>query len=255
MASPTRILYITGEVIPYTPESEVASLVRALPEELNEVTDVDARLFMPRYGTISERKNSLHEVIRLSGTDVPMGDSSEEVTVKVATVPDTRLQVYFMDNGKYYKRKAVAHDDNGDPFKDNPERALFLAQSVLRTIKKLRWAPDVVHAFGWASALVPALLRSQYSADEIIGKSRTVFTPDNVDSGPQLAADVIERLQLPFDGEGKALNEIGESFADATIYPANLQESKQDVQRFNGQATRAEQLLELYSDLLDEVAA
>src|SRR5690554_2200332 len=125
MANPTRVLFVSGEVTPFAKVSDLADLVRQLPEKLQESGDFEVRIMMPRYGTISERRNRLHEVIRLSGAEIPMGEASETLKVKVASIPGIRLQVYFMDNRAYFKRKGVFGDKQGHDFEDNAERALF----------------------------------------------------------------------------------------------------------------------------------
>ena len=130
---------------------------------------------MPRYGTISERRNRLHEVIRLCGTSVPMGKSAQNLKVKVASIPGIRLQVYFMDNAHFFKRKGLHHDKQGNIFADNPERSLFFGRSVIETVRKLRWEPDIVHAVGWISGLLPYLLSSEYADEPLFKNSRVVL--------------------------------------------------------------------------------
>ena len=159
MANAMRVLFISGEVAPFTKESSVANLARKLPEFVHDTGEFETRIMMPRYGIISERRNRLHEVIRLSGREIPMGDASHTLKVKVASIPGIRLQVYFMDSVHYFKRKGIVADRDGKLFEDNAERSLFFGRSALETIRNLGWRPDVVHAFGWISGLVPWLLK------------------------------------------------------------------------------------------------
>ena len=257
MAKSKRILFISGEVTPFEEVSEVADLVRTLPEQLQDAGDFEARITMPRYGTISERRNQLHEVIRLSGTDVPMGETTETLTVKVASIPDIRLQVYFMDHEDYFGRSAVATDEAGNIFEDNDRRTLFFGRAVLETIRKLRWGPDIVHAFGWVSGLVPLLLSTEYAGDDHLGDTKVVYTPDSVDTTTTLSEEFLSshRLQQSDDLAGATLKEAGLRYADATIYPPSYASSN-GVQQFATDAkTRIEQLVALYDELLSQVPA
>lgn len=257
MAQNKRILFITGEVSPFAQVSEMADLVRTLPEQLQSNGDYETRITMPRYGTINERRNHLHEVIRLSGTEVSMGDDIETLTVKVASLPDVRLQVYFMDHDKYFGRKAIATDENGKTFGDNAHRALFYTRSVLETIRKLRWGPDVIHSFGWAAGLVPLLMHTEYAGDDVLSSAKVVFTPDAVDGETALTNDFAETMQIHTsdDLEGRSLTDLGSTYADATIYPHFLTPST-DAHHFDDEAgARIEQLVGLYDTMLNEVPA
>lgn len=256
MAKSKRILFIAGEVAPFEEVSEIAGLTRALPEQLQDAGDFEARITMPRYGTISERRNQLHEVIRLSGTDVPMGDATETLTVKVASLPDIRLQVYFMDHDGYFGRSAVATNDEEAIFDDNDQRALFFDRAVLETIRKLRWGPDVIHAFGWVSGLVPLLLHSEYAGDELLSTAKVVYTPDEVDTTTTLSSAFLSTHGLPVDDlEGATLTEAGIHHADAVILPPSMT-SAEGHPRFDADAdARVEQLVALYDEMLKEVPA
>lgn len=219
MANPKRILYVSGEVEPFASVSEAGQLARTLPERVQDTGAYEARIMMPRYGTISERKNRLHEVIRLSGTDVNMGDATETLKVKVASIPGIRLQVYFMDNARFFKRKGLHADSKGVQFDDNTERAVFFGRSVFGTLKKLMWGPDVIHAFGWISGLLPVLLATEYADDELFAATKIVYTPCTVEAGAVLSAEQAKALNLGVNGEasGLSLTEIGAKFADADI--------------------------------------
>ncbi len=256
MAQSKRILFITGEVTPFEEVSEIAHLVRTLPEQLQEAGGFEARITMPRYGTIHERRNQLHEVIRLSGTAVPMGETTETLTVKVASIPDIRLQVYFMDHDDYFGRAAVATDDAGTAFPDNDRRALFFDRAVLETIRKLRWGPDIVHAFGWVSGLVPLLLSTEYASDELLGSTKIVYTPDTVDTQTTLSDAFLAAHGLDAaDLDGATLSEAGLRYADAVVYPPSLSASDGTQQLADEGQPRIEQLLSLYNGMLSEVPA
>lgn len=257
MANPKRILFVSGEVEPFASISETASLVRALPEQLLEAGDFDTRIMMPRYGIISERRNRLHEVIRLSGTEVPMGSETETLKVKVASIPGIRLQVYFMDNVRYFKRKGIHADKSGTLFDDNTERALFFGRAVLETLRKLMWSPDVIHAFGWISGLIPMLLATEYADDPLFADTKVVFTPDEVDAQATLTDDHVEALDLQVNGEatGLSLPHVGLHFADIAIYPPSVSPSSDDLQFSAEQEEQTEQAIALYDHTLSDVLA
>jgi starch synthase len=255
MAQSKRILFVAGEVAPFAEVSSIAELARSLPEKLQEAGDYEARIMMPCYGSISEREHSLHEVIRLSGTDVPMGDETETVTVKVASVPGVRLQVYFMDHDGYFGRDGLAHDADGDAFEDNDRRALFFDRAVLETIRKLRWGPDVIHSFGWISGLVPLLLASEYTNDDVLSQSQIVYTPDTLDLDVPLSADFVESMNLSVEEDGSTLSEIGQRHAGATIFPSDLAPTGDASQFSDDPDEHGEQLVDLYEQMLREVPA
>lgn len=220
MAKPTRVLFVSGEVSPFAKVSDLADLVRLLPEKLQESGDYEVRIMMPRYGTISERRNRLHEVIRLSGAEVPMGEQTETLKVKVASIPGIRLQVYFMDSRAYFKRKGVFGEKPGKDFEDNAERALFFGRAALETIKNLGWSPDIVHAFGTMSGLVPLLLRSEYASEPLFADARIVFTPCSEPAEANFPEALSAAVEVP-NGVSLAdrhVNDIGLSYADLTAY-------------------------------------
>ena len=221
MANPLRILFVSDEVAPFTSSSVIANLVRTLPEQLQESGEYEVRIMTPRYGIISERRNRLHEVIRLSGTGVRMGSHMETLKVKVASIPGIRLQVYFMDNNTYFKRKGIYKDKSSKVFEDNPARALFFGRAALATIRNLGWTPDVVHAFGAMSSFVPLLLRTELNAAEGFENTRVVFTPSATDLGAPLTAAMVKSIGLPEDERlfGRTATEAGTDFADAVLYP------------------------------------
>lgn len=171
MAQPTRILYIAGEMEPFTEASPLSTLVRTLAEHVQDAGGYDVRVFMPKFGSISDRSNRLHEVIRLSGTEVPINGTTDACTVKVASVPDTRVQVYFMEHD--------AHVPDAPTAEAAESHALFFNRAILETLVSLRWIPDVVHGFGWQSALFPGLLQQEYlDREHMTHQPHFVFTPD-----------------------------------------------------------------------------
>ena len=251
MANPTRILFVSGEVAPFAERSDTASLVRTRPEQLLEAGDIDARIMMPRYGTISERKNRLHEVIRLSGTTVTMGEETETLKVKVASIPGVRLQVYFMDNKRYFKRKGIYADRKTEAiYEDNDERALFFGRSVLRTIKKLGWGPDVVHVFGWMAVPVAILLRTEFADDELFQKTKILFSPDGTDFDADVSADVAEALGLDAAVAGTSLRDLGLSHADLVAVPDFADVDLADAASFSTGESLVDDVMALYDQAL-----
>jgi starch synthase len=257
MANPTRILFVSDEVAPFTENTETARLVRVLPELLQESGEYEVRILMPRYGTISERRNRLHEVIRLSGTEVTIGDRTETLKCKVASIPGIRLQVYFMDNRHYFKRKGIYRDKQGKLFEDNAERALFFGQAALETIRNLGWKPDVVHGFGWLSGLVPLLLRSTYAADELYQGARVVYTPNVRELGARVSDQLLASggVTSPLDIGGLEPTEVGSKLADAVILPPSEGHSNGTAVFSDDQAAWIDQVGELYGEPVDELAA
>ena len=170
-----RVLFVNSEIFPYLPESDIAKIGRYLPQGIQE-RKKEIRSFMPRYGCINERKNQLHEVIRLSGMNIIINDVDRPLVIKVASISAARMQVYFIDNEDYFHRKSVYCDENGKFFEDNCERAIFFARGVLETVKKLRWAPDVIHCQGWISQILPIYLKKAYKDDPIFSNSKVVLS-------------------------------------------------------------------------------
>ena len=170
-----KILFVNSEIFPYLPESSIAAVGRYLPQGVQE-RKREIRSFMPRYGCINERKNQLHEVIRLSGMNIIIDEVDRPLIIKVASISSARIQVYFIDNEDYFRRKQTYADASGAFFADNDERAIFFARGVLETVKKLRWAPDVIHCQGWISHLVPAYLKKSYKDDPIFSSSKIVLS-------------------------------------------------------------------------------
>ncbi len=170
-----KILFVNSEIYPYLPESDIADIGRYLPQGVQD-RKREIRSFMPRFGCINERKNQLHEVIRLSGMNIIIGDVDRPLIIKVASISSARIQVYFIDNEDYFKRKQTFCDASGKFFEDNDERAIFFARGVLETVKKLRWAPDVIHCQGWISHMVPVYLKKAYKEDPIFSNSKVVLS-------------------------------------------------------------------------------
>lgn len=170
-----KVLFISQEITPYLPESEMSKIGRHLPQGIQE-SGKEIRTFMPRFGCINERRNQLHEVIRLSGMNLIIDETDHPLIIKVASIQAARMQVYFIDNEDYFHRRSTLKDSKGKEFEDNDERAIFFARGVLETTKKLRWAPDVVHCHGWFTALAPLYIKKAMNDDPHFINSKVVIS-------------------------------------------------------------------------------
>jgi len=173
--SKKKVLFISQEIEGYLPETELSKISRFLPQGTQE-RGKEIRSFMPRYGLINERRNQLHEVIRLSGMNLVIDDNDNPLIIKVASIQAARMQVYFIDNEDFFQRKALFADKSGKEFTDNDERAIFFARGVLETVKKLRWEPDIVHCHGWFTALAPLYLKKAFNDDPIFSKAKIIYS-------------------------------------------------------------------------------
>ncbi len=173
-----RVLFINQEMLPYIEESEIAKVGRNLPQGIQQ-KGKEIRTFMPRFGCINERRNQLHEVIRLSGMNLIIDDNDHPLIIKVASIQAARMQVYFIDNEEFFQRKFGLRDKAGKFFDDNDERAIFYCRGVLETVKKLGWAPDIIHCHGWMNAFVPLYIKKVFNEDPIFANSKVIFSVYN----------------------------------------------------------------------------
>ena len=190
-----KVLFITQEIIPYIAESEMSKTGRYLPQAIQE-KGKEIRTFMPKWGNVNERRNQLHEVIRLSGMNLIIDDTDHPLIIKVASIQAARMQVYFIDNDDYFQNRLMATDENGKEYDDNDERAIFYARGVLETVKKLRWCPDLLHCQGWVSAFVPLYIKKTYSEEPSFRDSKVVFSLFGDMPKSELQESIIEKLML-----------------------------------------------------------
>lgn len=188
-----RVLYVSSEVIPYLPETEISSMSFEAPRAVNS-KDGQIRIFMPRYGNINERRHQLHEVIRLSGMNLVINDLDMPLIIKVASIPKERMQVYFIENDDYFKRKATYADEDGVFYSDNDERAIFFAKGVIETVKKLNWSPDIIHVHGWLASFLPLYLKKYYGNEPLFENSKIVTSVYNQGFTGTLDTDVINKI-------------------------------------------------------------
>ncbi len=175
MSKAKKILYVSSEIFPFLPQSDMSYIGRHLPQAIQE-SGGEIRSFMPKYGCINERRNQLHEVIRLSGMNIIIKDIDRPLIIKVASISAARMQVYFIDNEDYFQRKFIYRDENERFFADNDERGIFFARGVLETVKKLRWKPTIVHCHGWLSHLLPLYLKKAYRNDPLFTNAKVVLS-------------------------------------------------------------------------------
>lgn len=224
MAKAKKILYVTQEMTPYVPESAMTKLGRELPQAVQE-NSREIRTFMPKWGIVNERRNQLHEVIRLSGMNLIIDDTDHPLIIKVASIASARMQVYFIDNDDYFSRKHMSRDDNNVEYTDNAERAVFYARGVLETVKKLRWMPEIIHCQGWISSILPLYIKTAYKEEPSFRDCKVVYTPNeetlnaplpenfaSILSFREAGADAIEDIKGTMDTQ--LLNRLGMKYAD-----------------------------------------
>ena len=187
-----RVLYIASEVAPFLATSSVATFVQALAKYMHK-KELEVRVLVPRFGVINERRNNLHEVVRLSGANITIGADTQPLTIKVASIPNAKLQVYFIDNEVYFKRKAVFHDTQQRFFEDNDARTVFFCKSALETVKQLGWVPDVIHCHDWMTSLIPMYLKTAYQHEPVLNKAKVIFTLYNTAFPHEFDTDLAEK--------------------------------------------------------------
>lgn len=208
-----KVLYVSQEITPYLPETEMSVIGRNLPQAIQE-KGREIRTFMPKYGCINERRNQLHEVIRLSGMNIIIDDTDHPLIIKVASIQAARMQVYFIDNEDYFQRKFLFNDDQGEFFDDNDERAMFFARGVIETVKKLQWPPNIIHCHGWFSALISLYIKRLYDDDPVFRNSRVILSlyddafnqPLNKAFGKKLMMDGLPQKDLAVLDEPNFIN-------------------------------------------------
>ena len=201
-----RILYVSSEVVPYLAENEVSTMSYDVPKMINDQGG-QIRIFMPRFGNINERRHQLHEVIRLSGMNLVVNDLDMPLIIKVASIPKERIQVYFIDNDEYFKRKATFSDEDGVLFPDNDERAIFFAKGVVETVKKLNWVPDIIHVHGWMASLLPVYMKHYYKNEALFMDTKIVTSVYGQSFDGTLDLELINKIL--FDGVPQdAINDL-----------------------------------------------
>lgn len=270
--SAQKVLYISQEISPYLPKSEMSVLGQSLPHRIQE-KGFEVRTFMPKYGCINERRNQLHEVIRLSGMNLIIDDTDHPLIIKVATLQPARMQVYFIDNDDYFQHHLVSDLEINTHKEDNDERIMFYVRGVVETVKKLRWEPVIVHCSGWISALAPLYLKRVYHDDPSFRSAKVVYSLFNDKFEGELDSRFVEKLKMddftdddlkalsgnPVDY--KALGRLAIGYADAIVQaspdadPELMEYARQSgkpLLEYPGEEDFAGTYAEFYGSLLGE---
>lgn len=236
-----RILFVSSEVVPYLAENEVSLMSYDVPKMVNDQGG-QIRIFMPRYGNINERRHQLHEVIRLSGMNLVVNDLDMPLIIKVASIPKERIQVYFIDNDEYFKRKATFTDEEGVMFPDNDERAIFFAKGVVETVKKLNWVPDIIHVHGWMASLLPMYLKHYYKNEALFANTKVVTSVYAQSFDDHLNVELINKIK--FDGVPHQAIEILELPTYENILKSAIDHSDGVIVASNGLSTSLTKYIE-----------
>mgnify|MGYP000845019441 FL=1 len=206
-----KVLFVNQEIIPYVPETEMSHYGSEMPHLMQEA-GYEIRTFMPKWGSVNERRGQLHEVIRLSGMNLVIDDTDHPLIIKVASIPQTRIQVYFIDNEDYFqKRSAMTKDELGNDYPDNGERAIFFARGVLETVKKLRWAPDIIHCQGWMASVIPFYVKTAYRDEPQFANSKVVTSLFSEQPQDSLGANFKKCLEFR-EAKAESLKKYGDNF-------------------------------------------
>ncbi len=253
-----KVLFISQEIAPYLPESEISEIGRYLPQGIQE-RGKEIRTFMPRFGCVNERRNQLHEVIRLSGMNLVINDNDHPLIIKVASIQAARMQVYFIDNEDYFQRKFATANDEGVEFDDNDERAIFFARGVLETVIKLRWSPDIIHCHGWFTGMIPLFVKKTYKDNPLFANSKIIYsvyddpfnTPLNGNMAGKIAEDGIDinEISVINDPTFVNLSKLAIDYSDATIKGSqNINNELEDYMKASGKPFLDYQSKETYID-------
>lgn len=269
MSAKKRILFIANEMSPYLELTEFAEMVNRLAILSND-NGLEVRCIMPRFGVINERRHRLHEVVRLSGINVSVDNDDYPLQIKVASLPNARLQVYFLDNEDFFKRKFIFHDENDKWFDDNGLRTVFFCKGALETVKKFGWPPDIIHCSGWMTGLIPMYLKTAYKKEPVFSNSRIIYSINALTFKEKLGADftniatihssIKEKEIAPFkEANNLAMLKGGATFADAITFGADKVDKKlveefskvrgKKVVPFAGWDSDLTEYLELYNEI------
>jgi starch synthase len=268
MSTKKRILFIANEMSPYLELTDFAEIVNKLAVKANE-SGMEVRCIMPRFGVINERRHRLHEVVRLSGINVTIDNDDYPLVIKVASLPNARLQIYFLDNEDYFKRKSIFHDEKEKWFDDNGLRTVLFCKGALETVKKFGWPPDIIHCSGWMTGLIPMFIKTAYKKEPVFSNSKIVFSIGQTTFKEKLGNDLLKIAAIndnvtkkelePFkDTTNTAMFMGGASYADAITFAADKVDKKlvdqfskvkgKKVIRYDAESDLTD-YLQLYADL------
>ena len=266
-----KVLYVSSEVLPYSPYSELANMSFEAPRMVN-ANGGQIRIFMPKFGNINERRHQLHEVIRLSGINIVINDIDVPLIIKVASIPKERIQVYFIDNDEYFHRSGTLFDEQNNMYPDNDERCIFFAKGIVETVKKLNWLPDIIHIHGWVSTLLPLYLRSYYKDEPIFSESKIVVslyedTPKENFSpnfNKLISFGNASETEVPFlaDPSGTNLAKTAVQYADGVIFASDnidndvaayCRERALPMLEYNKAAIENGSYIDIYNEFYDQL--
>ncbi|HHJ50373.1 MAG TPA: starch synthase [Phaeodactylibacter sp.] len=271
MESKKKVLMVTQELDPYTALTEAGKIVYDLSRFLQD-ENMEVRILMPRFGTINERRHRLHEVVRLSGMNIIVDDDDYPLIIKVASLPGARMQVYFLDNEDFFKNRGLFATEKGEWFDDNAERMIFFCKGVVETVKKFGWPPDIIHAHGWMTSLLPLYIRTAYKAEPLFRNAHLIYsaygnTPEASFSDKFLTKASINQMEESdldqyfesgaLDFERGALNYsdaviVGHEEALSAPFREILKTTDKPVLKHPGEETFLREYLDFYNALLEE---
>ena len=188
-----KILFVSQEITPYLPDTYMSKVGLNLPKNSIELGN-ETRVFLPKFGVIKEKANNLHEVIRLSGMNLILDDFDHQLIIKVASIQSARMQIYFIDNDEYFPRRIMFHNEDGSFLKNNEERMIFYCKGVIETVKKLGWAPELIHCQGWFSSLVPMYIKKIYNEDPLFKDTKVIYNVFDTEFNGSLNSEIINKL-------------------------------------------------------------
>ena len=268
MSTKKRILFIANEISPYLELTEFAEVVNKLAVLSND-NNFEVRCIMPRFGVINERRHRLHEVVRLSGINVTIANDDYPLVIKVASLPNARLQIYFLDNEDFFKRKSIFTDDKDKWFDDNALRTVLFCKGALETVKKFGWPPDLIHCSGWMTGLIPMFIKTAYKKEPVFSNSKVIFTIGHNTFKEKMGSDFLKlatindfvtKKELEFykDNNNMAMFRGGAQYADAITFGADNVDKKlveefskvkgKKVLKFNPESDLTD-YLQLFNDL------
>jgi len=269
MSEKKRILYIATEMSPYLEMTEFAEVINKLAIKSND-SGLEVRCIMPRFGVINERRHRLHEVVRLSGINVQVDSDDYPLQIKVASLPNARLQVYFLENEDFFKRKQIFHDESEKWFDDNVLRTIFFCRGALETVKKFGWPPDIIHCSGWMTSLIPAFIKTAYKKEPVFSNSKLVYTIGANTFDEKLNEDFLIKALINGNIKEKELESFkeltntglfrgGATYADAITFGSDIIDKKlvaefsavkgKKVVPFLGWDSDLTEYLDLYNEL------
>jgi len=268
-----RVLYVSQEITPYTGETEMGSVASFLPQKTQE-SGKDIRMFLPRFGTINERRHQLHEVIRLSGMNLIIDDFDHQLIIKVASIQKLRLQVYFIDNEEYFPSKQMFHDKEGNLILNNDERMIFYCKGVIETVRKLGWAPDIIHCQGWFSSLIPMYIKKVYAEEPLFENVKVIYSVfandfDGIKGGDlankllfeNIEKEDVSKVQLPTTNN---LHKFAIDYADAIVQASDnidkdllsyIDSSEKPFMTYPGAEDYVDAYQNFYNELIDQEEA